>query len=269
MEFQQKHIKFLAQLYLDSSQKRKPKTPLLYKRRSQLYRGHLSRETSAPPLLPDIHSGRQSRCHVMPEGRVPLILNVDSPGPAAYSPPSMNYRETIAPSYTFGWKTPPREGGGRRSWQKSWFLSKNPFTRKADFTHETNWPSPFDYSQPLGTKPANQTNRPNFTMGQKGEFTFVNKALTLFSSAHTVTDPGPNKYNTIYAYNHILHRSPSFIISPAPQTVYRWARKGTTPGPGAYNVERGHVARLPNSPSFFIQGVRRPKKHETGPFSTL
>ncbi|KFW08310.1 hypothetical protein N326_03277, partial [Eurypyga helias] len=42
-----------------------------------------------------------------------------------------------------------------------------------------------------------------------------------------------------------------------------------TPGPGAYDVERSYQACLPRSPSFTIQGIRRPKKHETGPFTTL
>ncbi|XP_013038407.3 protein STPG3 [Anser cygnoides] len=42
-----------------------------------------------------------------------------------------------------------------------------------------------------------------------------------------------------------------------------------TPGPGAYDVERGYRACLPSSPSITIQGVRRPKRHETGPFTTL
>uniref|UniRef100_A0A8D0BM02 Protein STPG3 n=1 Tax=Salvator merianae TaxID=96440 RepID=A0A8D0BM02_SALMN len=226
-------------------------------------KGYLSRETSAAPFFPDIYSGRQRRplgYQSAPEGRLPLII-VDSPGPAAYSPHILSCRETNAPSYTFGWKTPPREGGGRRAWQKTWFQSKNPFIRKVDFSTETNWPSPFQYGQPLGTRPANQSNSPRFTMGQKGEFSFVNKG--------TVDDPAPNRYNTDLAYKYVLQKAPSFIINPAPQTMYSWASKEGTPGPGAYNVERGYNARLPTCPSFFIQGVRRPKRHETGPFSTL
>ncbi|XP_063000996.1 protein STPG3 [Elgaria multicarinata webbii] len=261
MESKQKHIKFMAQQYLDGSQNWTSKTPLLYKRRAQSYRAQLSRETSALPLFPDIHGGRQSRSQAKPEGRLQLTLNIDSPGPAAYGPPNMTGRETNAPSYTFGWKTPPRDGGGRRAWQKSWFLSKNPFIRKVDFVHETNWPSPFHYCQPLGSQPANRPNSTNFTIGQKGEFSLVNK--------DTLDDPAPNRYNTERAYDYVLYRSPSYIISPAPLTGHSWARKGGTPGPAAYNVEMGYSARLPNSPSFFIQGVRRPKKHETGPFSTL
>uniref|UniRef100_A0ABM5F5F3 Protein STPG3 n=1 Tax=Pogona vitticeps TaxID=103695 RepID=A0ABM5F5F3_9SAUR len=153
------------------------------------------------------------------------------------------------------------EGGGRRSWQKSWFLCKNPFIRKTDFATETNWPSPFDYGQTLGSQLANRPTSPNFTIGQKTEFSFVNK--------NTINDPAPNRYDTEQAYKHILNRSPSFVISPAPHLIYRWPRKEGTPGPAAYNVERGHIARLPSTPSFFIQGVRRPKRHETGPFSAL
>ncbi|XP_042735193.1 protein STPG3 [Lagopus leucura] len=42
-----------------------------------------------------------------------------------------------------------------------------------------------------------------------------------------------------------------------------------TPGPGAYDVDMGYQACLPSSPSITIQGVRRPKRHETGPFATL
>ncbi|KAL8174296.1 UNVERIFIED_CONTAM: hypothetical protein K2H54_041552 [Gekko kuhli] len=202
------------------------------------------------------------------ESRPPLTVNVDSPGPAAYPPPSVNCRETTAPSYTFGWKTPPREGGGRRSWQKTWFQSKNPFTKKADFSSETNWPSPFHYSQSPDSKPANRPSSPSYSFGRKGIFSFTSKDAPY--------EPAPNMYNTVSSYQQVLQRAPSFIISPAPQHAYRWTSKGGhysladgTPGPGTYNVETGHTARLPSSPSFYIQGVRRPKKHETGPFSTL
>ncbi|KAJ7308047.1 hypothetical protein JRQ81_008549 [Phrynocephalus forsythii] len=262
MEFQQKEIKFQAQQYLDNSHlKIKTQNSLLYKRQAPSHRNPLFRETSTRPIFPDIHSGRKSRSGTSPKGRLQLTLNVDSPGPAAYSPPCLRFRETSAPSYTFGWKTPPREGGGRRAWQKSWFLCNNPFTRKTDFATETNWPSPFHYGQTLGSQLVNRPTSPNFTIGQKTEFCFVNK--------NTVNDPAPNRYDTERAYQHILNKSPSFVISPAPHVVYRWAQKGGTPGPGAYNVERGHIARLPSSPGFFIQGVRRPKKHETGPFCTL
>ncbi|XP_034969428.2 protein STPG3 [Zootoca vivipara] len=261
MEFQQKHVKFLAQMYLDTSQKRKPKSQLVFNRHHYLYRGRLSREPSSAVFFPAIKFGKQSSNRTTPEGRLSMAVNTDSPGPAAYSACNVNFRQTSAPSYTFGWKSPSKEGGGRRSWQKSWFLSNNPFFKKVDFSNETNWPSPFHYAQPLDVKPANLPNSPHFTMGQKGEFIFVSK--------NNMMDPAPNRYNTERAYNRVMFRSPSIIINPPQKTMHRWTRKDTTPGPGTYNVERGHMARLPCSPSFFIQGVRRPKKHETGPFSTL
>ncbi|XP_026542520.1 protein STPG3 [Notechis scutatus] len=261
MESQKKHIKFMAQKYLDSSQKKAPQRTSVYKR------GHKGRETSGTPLFPDIYGGKKnSKCnpsgrYEKAQGRLQFVLNTDSPGPAAYSPPPMAYRETIAPSYTFGWKTPPREGGGRRAWQKSWFMSRNPFWRKVDFSTETNWPSPSQYGQLLGTNLGNRSNTPNFTFGQRGEYALINKG--------TIDEPGPNRYNIDRAYTFVLHRSPSIIINPAPLALYRWIEKVETPGPGAYNVDKGYNARLPRCPSFYIQGVRRPKKHETGPFSTL
>ncbi|XP_062815153.1 protein STPG3 isoform X4 [Anolis carolinensis] len=251
MEYQLIHTKFLAQKYLNK--------PLLYKRHPKPYRALLGGETHPTPLFPDIHPGKQSKAPT--EGRLQFVMNVDSPGPAAYPPPVVNCRESNAPAYTFGWKTPPKDGAGRRSWQKSWFQSKNPFNRKTDYTQETNWPSPFDYGPTLGSMLVNRPTSPNFTMGRKGEFSWVNKT--------TVDDPAPNRYNTDRAYKHVLFRSPSFIMAPAQHIVFGWAKKDLTPGPGAYDVEKGHCARLPNSPSFYIQGVRRPKKHETGPFSTL
>ncbi|XP_066466753.1 protein STPG3 [Tiliqua scincoides] len=262
MEFQQKQIKFLAQQYLDGSYAKKPKrTPLLYRRHAQHHWSQASRESSANPLFPGIYSGRQSRRQESPDGRLLLEVNVDSPGPAAYSPSTINYRESSAPSYTFGRKTPPRDGGGRRAWQTAWLQGKHPFTKKVDFARETNWPSPADYSLPLGAQPPNRPNVPNFTIGQKGKFSWVNK--------DSMNYPGPSQYYTDNAYAQVLNRSPSYIISPAPQTVFVWSSKVGTPGPGAYNVALGHKAALPSSPSFFIQGVRRPKKHETGPFTTL
>ncbi|KFP82291.1 hypothetical protein N311_08302, partial [Apaloderma vittatum] len=49
--------------------------------------------------------------------------------------------------------------------------------------------------------------------------------------------------------------------------VRKRKRTEITPGPGAYNTERGYRACLPRSPRIIIQGMRRPKKHETGPFT--
>lgn len=42
-----------------------------------------------------------------------------------------------------------------------------------------------------------------------------------------------------------------------------------TPGPTAYDVEDRYSTRFPWAPRVVIQGVRRPKRHDTGPFCTL
>ena len=42
-----------------------------------------------------------------------------------------------------------------------------------------------------------------------------------------------------------------------------------TPGPAAYDVEDCYSSRFPSAPGVVIQGVRRPKRHDTGPFCAL
>lgn len=42
-----------------------------------------------------------------------------------------------------------------------------------------------------------------------------------------------------------------------------------SPGPAAYYVEDCYNSRFPSAPGVVIQGVRRPKRHDTGPFCTL
>ncbi len=36
-------------------------------------------------------------------------------------------------------------GGGRTSWEKEWYNSKNPYTIKSDFRRELFWPTPANY----------------------------------------------------------------------------------------------------------------------------
>uniref|UniRef100_A0A674JKB4 Uncharacterized protein n=1 Tax=Terrapene triunguis TaxID=2587831 RepID=A0A674JKB4_9SAUR len=167
------------------------------------------------------------------DSRPPLVINVDSPGPAAYSPPTMSCRESSAPAYSFGKKTPPREGGGRRSWQKSWFQSKSPFTRKADFNTEHN----------------------------VGDACF-----SLWLNLYKFLSP-----NRAQTGKNRRWCSPRLSSSTSLKCTSCWILflSGNTPGPGLYDVEKGHIARLPSSPSVIIQGIRRPKRHETGPFTTL
>uniref|UniRef100_A0A8C0J6L2 Uncharacterized protein n=1 Tax=Chelonoidis abingdonii TaxID=106734 RepID=A0A8C0J6L2_CHEAB len=125
------------------------------------------------------------------------------------------------PKLTLCWLFSP-EGGGRRSWQKSWFQSKSPFTRKADFNTESN-----------------------------------------------VGDACFSHWLNLHKFLSPPRTSPSYSIRNRPQGTHQWDSSGNMPGPGLYDIEKGHIARLPSSPSVIIQGIRRPKRHETGPFTTL
>uniref|UniRef100_A0A8C0J8C4 Uncharacterized protein n=1 Tax=Chelonoidis abingdonii TaxID=106734 RepID=A0A8C0J8C4_CHEAB len=176
------------------------------------------------------------------------------------------------PKLTLCWLFSP-EGGGRRSWQKSWFQSKSPFTRKADFNTESNvgdacfshWLNLHKFLSP----PRAQTGKNRRLCSPRlcplpvwcHTFPFI------FPDAHI--NPAPNKYDTTPAYFQVLQTSPSYSIRNRPQGTHQWDSSGNMPGPGLYDIEKGHIARLPSSPSVIIQGIRRPKRHETGPFTTL
>ncbi|XP_045145274.1 protein STPG3 [Echinops telfairi] len=56
-----------------------------------------------------------------------------------------------------------------------------------------------------------------------------------------------------------MGRSPAFASG---------ASAWSTPGPGTYHVEDCYNSRFPSTPGV-VMGVRRPKRHDTGPFSVL
>uniref|UniRef100_A0A8C4W6R7 Uncharacterized protein n=1 Tax=Gopherus evgoodei TaxID=1825980 RepID=A0A8C4W6R7_9SAUR len=239
------------------------------------HKGHgpRSRPFTSMSLAPSPHCAVFLGYREAMDSRPPLVINVDSPGPAAYSPPPMSCRESSAPAYTFGRKTPPREGGGRRSWQKSWFQSKSPFTRRADFNTESDvgdacfshWLNLYKFLSPHRAQIGKNRRwcSPRLCPLPVWCHTF----LFIFPDAQI--NPAPNKYDTTPAYFQVLQTSPSYSIRNRPQGTHQWDSSGNTPGPGLYDVEKGHTARLPSSPSVIIQGIRRPKRHETGPFTTL
>ncbi|XP_051023043.1 protein STPG3 isoform X2 [Acomys russatus] len=80
--------------------------------------------------------------------------------------------------------------------------------------------------------------------------------------------PSPNTYDILPGCRLQSTRSPAFSMSRSP-ALTSWASSSRTPGPGAYYVEDCYNSRFPASPGVVIQGVRRPKRHDTGPFCTL
>ncbi|XP_044515596.1 LOW QUALITY PROTEIN: protein STPG3 [Gracilinanus agilis] len=223
------------------------------------------------------------------ERRPPILIDMDTPGPTQYSVPDVSIRESSPhPQYSIRCKTPPRDGGGRRAWQTAWFQSESPFTQKADFLREKKidgltpphlglvpkpdgkdsrqyvrgpngvgcslWPSPFHYTQPCSLGPQ-QPSRPSFPA-----FTFGHRRLRKC--------PSPNTYNVVPGFQLKGTRSPAFSMSRA-QALNTWISPAHTPGPAAYYVEDSYNSRYPSTPGVLIQGERRPKRHETGPFCSL
>ncbi|XP_023556309.1 protein STPG3 isoform X4 [Octodon degus] len=175
------------------------------------------------------------------------------------------------------WRCPPTctrtqrglYGGGRRAWHSAWLQSESPFTQKVDFNREHQWPSPADHvPSSLPTGPA---------------FSFVGRARpgplrlrsprarSLLQGPPRVPGqqrPGPSAYDVRPGCRLLSPRPPAFSMSRAPAFV-SWLRASCTPGPAAYHVEDCYDACFPSVPGVVIQGARRPKRHDTGPFCAL
>ncbi|XP_007945267.1 protein STPG3 [Orycteropus afer afer] len=167
------------------------------------------------------------------ERRPPILTDLDVPGPTKYQLPDASIRESSPhPHYSMGHKLPAREGGSCRAWQATRQQSANPYVKKADFNQEQKGPIRASPQSP----------------GEKR--------------------PSPNTYDTLPGYVLQSPRSPAFSVSRSPAFT-SWFHVSKTPGPATYYVEDCHNSRFPSTPGVIIQGVRRPKRHDTGPFSTL
>ena len=70
----------------------------------------------------------------------------ETPSPASYHIPRRPLNERNAPVFTIGKRCfVEKGGGGRVSWEKEWFNSRNPHTHKSDFRRELFWPTPTNY----------------------------------------------------------------------------------------------------------------------------
>ncbi|CAH6788665.1 protein STPG3 [Phodopus roborovskii] len=215
------------------------------------------------------------------ERRPPILTDLDVPSPTKYEVPSASLRESSPhPHYTMGRKNPGREGGGRRAWQTVWLQSESPFTQKTDFNRERKWPSPAEY------RPLSQPAFPAFSFGgrrrsdvkipeshirpgmlrARGPCAYT--PLMADSQPSGEKRPSPNTYDILPGCRLQSTRSPAFSMSRSPAFA-SWVSSSRTPGPAAYYVEDCYNSRFPSPPGVVIQGVRRPKRHDTGPFCTL
>ncbi|XP_054545029.1 protein STPG3 isoform X5 [Talpa occidentalis] len=212
------------------------------------------------------------------ERRPPILIDLDTPGPTTYQVPDASLRESSPhPHFSIGRKHPAREGGGRRAWHSVWLQSESPFTQKTDFNQELKWPSPADYlprSRPAhpafsfgGHCPAPKTPEAHYRLGQllaRG----VGPQTPPSSEAQGDKRPGPNAYNIVPGSRLRSPHPPAFSMGQSPASA-SWIRSPHTPGPAAYHVEHCFDSRFPAAPGVLIQGVRRPKRHDTGPFCAI
>ncbi len=74
------------------------------------------------------------------------MLPEEDPSPATYHIPRQPLNEKNSPMFTIGKRCfNEKGGGGRTSWEKEWFNSKNPYIIKSDFRRELFWPTPANY----------------------------------------------------------------------------------------------------------------------------
>ncbi|XP_020837424.1 protein STPG3 isoform X3 [Phascolarctos cinereus] len=254
MNFDQKAVKFLANFYMNGGQHwthggiqtRQPAPPSSRKK--------LSGNSPVLPMHPQSIERWESMKHSAPQDLQKLPLG----GTNLMQEPQL-FRVKNIKEFSTSRAMWNGDGDGHRAWQTTWFQSESPFTQKADFLREKQWPSPFHYTQPCNLGPQ-QPCRPSFPAFTFGHRRVVNKTRE--------PGPSPNTYNVIPGFQLKGPRSPAFSISRA-QTLNSWISPAHTPGPAAYYVEDSYNSRFLSAPGVLIQGERRPKRHETGPFCTL
>eukprot|EP00071_Canis_lupus_P008379 XP_005625485.1 protein STPG3 [Canis lupus familiaris] len=157
--------------------------------------------------------------------------------------------------------------------------SESPFTQKADFNQEQKWPSPADYrplSRPAcpafsfgGPRPASKAlEAPSGRGLLRTEGAGIRAQPPLAPEARKLPSPSPNTYNIFPGCRLRSPRPPAFSMSRSPAFT-AWVTSARSPGPAAYHVEDCYDSRFPSAPGVVIQGVRRSKRHDTGPFCTL
>ncbi|XP_031306876.1 protein STPG3 isoform X2 [Camelus dromedarius] len=172
----------------------------------------------------------QSLRELLLERRPPIMIDLDVPGPTKYQVPDASIRESSPhPHFSIGRKHPTHEGSSRRAWQTVWFQSESPFTLKANFNRE---------EKALLPAPAGKTG------------------------------PSPNTYDILPGCRLKSPCPPAFSMSRSP-LLASCVSSSCTPGPAAYHVEDCYNSRFPSVPGVLIQGVRRPKRHDTGPFCAI
>ncbi|XP_061290274.1 protein STPG3 isoform X2 [Bos javanicus] len=264
MNFDQKAVKFLANFHINGGRH--------WTHGSLKQKPPVTSQLNAAVLLSGLELGLGATWEEM---WPPAVQELQ------YQVPDASLRESSPhPHFSIGRRHPTHEGGGRRAWQTVWFQSESPFTQKTDFNREQKWPSPADYQLPsppacpafsFRGRPASRPPEARARQGVLQGGGAGPRAQPLLQAPPPTGDetgPGPSTYNILPGCRLKGPCPPAFSMGRSP-LLASWVGSSCTPGPAAYDVEDCYSSRFPSAAGVVIQGVRRPKRHNTGPFCAL
>lgn len=179
-------------------------------------------------------------------------------------------------------------GGGRTSWEKEWFNSRDPFTTKSDFKREQKWPSPHHYrlKSTLGENgsqmsvhhrsPAHSFGPPvskQFGIAFIGVASSLPNGIdqtppTLLELSHKRPSVVEDSGGVMKSVNHVKTSSPKISIKFREKGTVLWPQHDHTPGPGSYDESRfGYIYK--KTPKFTMSHARMSSNFEAGPFATI
>ncbi|KAM6183807.1 protein STPG3 [Erethizon dorsatum] len=288
MNFDQKAVKFLANFYINGGKhwthgplrQKRPEGTLLSWGAGEMRptsrkgtpvgrRSRVDSPRECPPTCTRTQRG------LLLDQRPPLLADPEVPGPAEYAPSPFMRESSPHPHYSIGRRHPCPDGGGRRAWHSAWLQSESPFTQKVDFNRERQVGEEERGERGADRVPSSLSAGPAFGIcgrARPGPLRVRSlRARSLLQGAPRAPGeqrPGPTAYDVRAGCRLQRPRSPAFSMSRSPAFA-AWLGSSCTPGPAAYHVEDCYDARFPSAPRVVIQGARRPKRHDTGPFCAL
>ncbi|XP_063717057.1 protein STPG3-like [Symsagittifera roscoffensis] len=192
--------------------------------------------------------------------------NRTPPGPSSYTP-RVDVMKYHAPAFMIAERDRVKGGGGRTSWETSFFLSPHDAWSKKTRFDELNWPAPGQYTNEdtlyIGKESSIAKNAPSFSMP-----TVTREKSSLFTSKDAALFPASIKYDRSTSDSQMLKKSPTHVIGIRERTML-WEKREETPAPGYYLPNLKNVKT--KQPSFSIPKTKREKRMDQvlGPIRTF
>uniref|UniRef100_A0A8B9X727 Sperm-tail PG-rich repeat containing 3 n=2 Tax=Bos TaxID=9903 RepID=A0A8B9X727_BOSMU len=252
MNFDQKAVKFLANFHINGGRhwthgSLKQKPPVTSQLNAAVLLSGLELGLGAtweemwPPAVQELQVGLRTQTSplqepltrnlrgLLLEQRPPIVTDLHVPGPTKYQVPDASLRESSPHPHFSIGRRHPTHEGGGR---RAWHTVW--FQSESPFTQKTDFNQEQKAPPPTGDE----------------------------------TGPGPSTYNILPGCRLKGPCPPAFSMGRSP-LLASWVGSSCTPGPAAYDVEDCYSSRFPSAARVVIQGVRRPKRHNTGPFCAL